>query len=87
MCFTLGVALEHTAALRGNTVNPLARSDTDRDKMKSAVQSPRNSAYLRNTAIRTEFATILQTVITLITPVLMSVESIRSMMKLSVEFC
>ena len=47
---TFGVALEHKAALMGIAVQPLARSDSVSEKMKSVVRSSRSCGYLTMTA-------------------------------------
>ena len=64
---TVGVALEHKAALMGMPVHPATRSDTESDSMNHAVRSSRSSANLTSSAIRMEFMTMFRTITQLIT--------------------
>ena len=61
---TFGVALEHKAALMGIAIQPLARSDSVSEKMKSVVRSSRSCGYLTMTASARPFSTMFRTIIT-----------------------
>ena len=60
-----GVALEHRAALMGIAVQPLARSDSAKENMKSVVRSSRSCGYLAMTAITILFSITFITTIAL----------------------
>ena len=66
-CRTFGVALEHKAALMGIAVQPLARSDSASENMKSVVRSSRSCGYLAMTAIANPFNVMFRTIIIVIT--------------------
>ena len=77
---TVGVALEHTAALMGKAVHPSARSDIDRENMKSVVRSSRSSRNRAITAITRMLNTIFRTMTALIIAAFVSLVSCGGIM-------
>ena len=69
------MAREQTAALMGIEVQPAARPDTERENMKRATRSSRNSGYFNINAITSEFITMFAMMIALMTIGFMSPSS------------
>ena len=73
MSRTVGVALEHRAALMGVAVHPMARPDSVSENTSSVVRSSRSCRYMANND--NEFIIMFITITTLIVRVFMSSKS------------
>ena len=80
MLRTCGDAFEHTAALMGITVHPLARSESVSENMKSVVRSSHSCWYLTSTAITVTFSVILSIITALTIIGLISSKSVTSIL-------
>ena len=67
-----GDVLEHTGALMGITVHPVARQESESESMKNVVRSSRSCLYLTITAIMIPFNAMFSVITALITTGLIS---------------